>query len=173
MSYGYGQPHPAYAQPPAYGPAHGNPGRRSAPPGVHVLAILQYLAGLVTLGVAALFTWAAVVVANGTYADLDGTPIAGDLINQEGAVTVLGVAAGVVALFGLLTIFLGRKLQRGRQWARVIVLMLSILSLVSLGLSIALTQQLDVSIASVAYPVLCLILLNTGAARSWFRYRTW
>jgi hypothetical protein len=171
MSYGYGQPYPVGYAPPA--PAYGPPARRTAPPGVHVLAILQYLGGLVTLGVAALFTWAAVVVANGTYADLEGTPITDDLINQQGAATILGVIAGTVALFGLITIFLGRKLQRGRQWARVIVLMLSILSLVSLGLSIALTQQIDVSIASVAYPVLCLILLNTGAARSWFRFRTW
>jgi hypothetical protein len=39
--------------------------------------------------------------------------------------------------------------------------------------SLALRQQVDVSIASVAYPVLCLILLNTGAARSWFRHHTW
>lgn len=167
MSYGYGQPQ--YA---AYAPPYGQ-ARRSAPPGVHVLAILQYLAGFLTLAVAALFAWAAVVVANGTYEDVSGTPIADDLIDSEGAAMVLGVAAGVVAFFGLLTILLGRKLQRGRQWARVIVLMLSILSLVSLVASIALTQRVDVSIASVAYPVLCLILLNTGAARSWFRYRTW
>jgi len=171
MSYGYGQPqYAAYAPPP---PAYGHAGRRSAPPGVHVLAILQYLAGLVTLGVAALFAWAAIVVANGTYEDISGTPIADDLIDSEGAAVVLGVIAGVVALFGLITILLGRKLQRGRQWARVIVLMLSILSLASVAASVALTQQIDVSIASVAYPVLCLILLNTGAARSWFRYRTW
>lgn len=170
MSYGYGQPYPvAYAPRPAYGPAV----RRSAPPGVHVLAILQYLAGLVTLGVAALLTWAAVVVANGTYADLDGTPLGGELSDQQGAATVLGVAAGVVALFGLITILLGRKLQRGRQWARVVVMMLSVLSLTSVGLSIALNQQIDVSIAGVAYPVLCLVLLNTRAARSWFRHRTW
>lgn len=170
MSYGYGQPYPvAYAPQPAYGPA----ARRSAPPGVHVLAILQYLAGLVTLGVAALLTWAAVVVANGSYTDLSGTPLADDLIDQQGAATVLGVAAGIVALFGLITIVLGRKLQRGRQWARVIVLILSVFSLVSLGAAIALTQRVDVSVASVAYPVLCLILLNTAAARSWFRYRTW
>ena len=170
MSYGYGQPqYAAYAPaPPAYGHA-----RRSAPPGVHVLAILQYLAGFLTLAVAALFAWAAVVVANGTYDDLSGTPLADDLVDSEGAALVLGVAAGIIALFGLITIFLGRKLQRGRQWARVIVLMLSILSLLSLAASIALTQRIDVSIASVAYPVLCLILLNTGAARSWFRYRTW
>lgn len=168
MSYGYGQPQYAAYAPPPYGQA-----RRSAPPGVHVLAILQYLAGFLTLAVAALFAWAAVVVANGTYEDVSGTPIADDLIDSEGAAVVLGVIAGTVAFFGLITIFLGRKLQRGRQWARVIVLMLSILSLVSLVASIALTQRVDVSIASVAYPVLCLILLNTGAARSWFRYRTW
>lgn len=167
MSYGYGQPYAvAYAPQPAYGP----PARRTAPPGVHVLAILQYLAGLVTLGVAALVTWAAVAVANGTHTDLYGTPLADDL---KGAATVLGVIAGVTALFGLITIVLGRKLQRGRQWARVIVIMLSVLSLGSVAVSIALAQRVDISIAGLAYPVLCLILLNTGAARSWFRYRTW
>src|SRR5689334_13203827 len=160
MSYGYGQPYPvAYAPQPAYGP----PARRTAPPGVHVLAILQYLAGLVTLGVAALFAWAAVVVANGTIEDVAGTPIADGLVDQQGAATILGVIAAVVAFFGLLTIFLGRKLQRGRQWARVIVIMLSVLSLGSLALSIALAQRIDVSIAGVAYPALCLILLNTTA----------
>ena len=170
MSYGYGQSrYAAYAPPP---PAYGH-ARRSAPPGVHVLAILQYLAGFLTLGVAALFAWAAVVLANGTYADVSGTPIADDLIDDDGAAMIFGVIAGVIAFFGLLTIFLGRKLQRGRQWARVVVLMLSMLSLVSVVTSLALRQQVDVSVASLAYPVLCLILLNTGAARSWFRYRTW
>jgi hypothetical protein len=171
MSYGYGHPHPAAFAPPP--PGYGHPGRRSAPPGVHVIAILQYLGGLLTLGVAALFTWAAIVFANGTYEDVSGTPFADDLIDTEGAATIAAVIAGAVAVFGLITIVLGRKVQRGRQWARVIVIMLSVLSLLSIGASIALTQRIDVSIASVAYPVLCLILLNTAAARSWFRYRTW
>lgn len=167
MSYGYS---PAYAPPaPAYGP----PARRSAPPGVHVLAILQYLAGLFTLAVAGLFAWFAVAVANGDFQDAVNSPIPADITDADSAAVVLGVAAGVIAFFGLITIVLGRKLQRGRQWARVIVLMLSILSLVSIAASIALTQQVDVSIASVAYPALCLILLNTSAARSWFRYRSW
>jgi hypothetical protein len=139
---------------------------------VHVLAILQYLSGAVTLAAAAVLTWVAIVVYNGTYTE-DTAPFTDDLIDDEGAGLMFGVIAGVVLLFGLITIFLGRKLQRGRQWARVIVLMLSVLSLVATVVSVALQQRVDASIAGVAYPVLCLILLNTRAARSWFSYRTW
>jgi hypothetical protein len=171
MSYGYGQPQYVAYAPPA--PAYGSAGRRSAPPGVHVIAILQYLSGFVTLAAAALLTWAAIAVANGTYDSTDAG-IAGDWFDADAAAAVFGVVAGITALFGLIAIILGRKLQRGRQWARVIMIMLSVLSLIGLAASVAITQTLTVAdLASVAYPVLCLILLNTRAARSWFRYHTW
>lgn len=169
MSYGYGQPYPAYAPAPAYGPAQ----RRSAPPGVHVLAILQYLSGAVTLAVAAVMTWAAIVVGNGTYDTETTGPITDEIIDNEAGAIIFGAVAGFFALVGLITIVLGRKLQRGRQWARVIVLMLSLLSLAAVVASVAVNQRIDVSVAGVAYPVLCLVLLNTTAARNWFRYRTW
>jgi hypothetical protein len=139
---------------------------------VHVIAILQYVAGAVTLAFAALVAWAAVMVGTGTYQDVN-SPFADDLISDRGAATAFGVIAGVMTLVALITIVLGRKIQRGRQWARVILLMLSVLSLLGVGLSIALAQRVDVSAGSLFYPVLCLILLNTGAARTWFRYRTW
>jgi hypothetical protein len=142
---------------------------------VHVIAILQYLAGALTLAGAALFAFLAIMIANGNYdtatADLPDGWSTGD--TADAAAVIFGVAAAIMALFGVITIVLGRKLQRGRQWARVIVLMLSILSLLSVVASVALQQQVDASIASVFYPVLCLILLNTRAARSWFRYHTW
>jgi hypothetical protein len=171
MSYGYGPQYAAYAPPaPAYGPV----GRRSAPPGVHVIAILQYLSGAVTLAAAALLAWVAFAVANGTYTADEAAPFNDDLFGSDAAAATFGVIAGVVALFGLIAIVLGRKLQRGRQWARVIVIMLSVLSLLGLAASVATTQTLTVAdLASVAYPVLCLVLLNTRAARSWFRYHTW
>ncbi|GIJ72294.1 hypothetical protein [Virgisporangium ochraceum] len=169
MSYGYGHPYPAYAPAPAYPPAQ----RRSAPPGVHVLAILQYLSGAATLAIAAVLGWAAVVVGNGTYDTAPSGPYTDEILDNEGAAILFGVIAGVIAVFGLITIFLGRKLQRGRQWARVIVLMLSLLSLAGVVASVAINQRIDVSVAGVAYPVLCLVLLNTTAARNWFRYRTW
>jgi hypothetical protein len=170
MSYGYGHPYPAaYAPAPAYAPA----ARRSAPPGVHVLAILQYLSGAVTLAAAAVMTWVAIVVGNGTYETATTGPVTDEIIDNEAGAVIFGVVAGVLALVGLITVFLGRKLQRGRQWARVVVLMLSLLSLAAVVASVAVEQRIDVSVAGVAYPVLCLVLLNTGAARSWFRYRTW
>ncbi len=171
MSYGYSQPYPVGYAPPA--PAYGPPARRSAPPGVHVLAILQYLSGAATLAVAAVVGWAAVVVGNGSYDSAPSGPYTDEILDNEGAAVIFGVIAGVVAVFGLVAIVLGRKLQRGRQWARVIVLMLSLLSLAAVVVSVAVNQRIDVSVAGVAYPVLCLVLLNTGAARSWFRYRTW
>lgn len=173
MSYGYSQPqYMPYAPPaPAYGPAL----RRSAPPGVHVIAILQYLGGALTLVGAAIFAFIAVMVANGNYTTADAN-VPDNWFNGDTAdavAAIFGVVAGIMFLFGLITIVLARKLQRGRQWARIIVLMLSILSLLSVIATLAAQQQVDASIGGVFFPVLCLILLNTRAARSWFRYHTW
>jgi hypothetical protein len=169
MSYGYGQPqYVAYAPPPAYpAPGYGYPARRSAPPSVHVIAILQYVGGVAALLVAAFVGWTAVAVARGPY-DLHD-----EFASPNDAVVFFGVVAGVVALVGLVTIVLGRKLQRGRQWARALVMILSVLSLASVAWSVAVGGT-GVSVgAGAVYPLLCLVLLNTPAARSWFRWRTW
>jgi hypothetical protein len=165
MSYGYSQQQYAAYAPPAY--AYAPPARRSAPPSVHVIAILQYLSGfgaLVTAAIAGYFV----------YVSSQQTPHPSqDVISPEGAMRLFGLAAAVFAVVGLITIFLGRKLQRGRQWARVLVLILSVLSIACVVASVAVGGAAQTWASGLVYPVLCLVLLNTRAARSWFRWHTW
>ena len=157
MAYAY-PPQPAYAM------------RTTAPVSLHVVAIFQYLGGLVTLGIGALFGLAAFDVVprwqsavNSAYMDrtVDVTPI-------------IAVVCAVFAVVGLIAIVLGRKVQRGRNWARVVLIVLNVLSLVSVAWQVYSTSLFTPStIASAALPVLFLLLLNTRAARSWCRYGTY
>ncbi len=165
MSYGY---HPTY--PPTrydYGSLEPlEPVRRSAPPSVHTVAIMQYLGGLaLLLGGAAAMLFA---LGSGRYLDQGQvSPIAVDLRD-------MGLAVGAVLVFGgLLTIAIGRRLQRGRQWARVLVLVLSVLSIAT-TLYNGLVAQGDTNVLlGLVIPVLYVALLNTSAARSWFRGRSY
>lgn len=164
MSYGYS--HPQYvARAPAM-PSDAYRGRRSAPLSVHVIAILQYVGGFAALLAAALVGYAAVTVSR-------AAPSEYDVIGPEGAARLFGLVAVIVAVVGLVAILLGRKVQRGRQWARVLVLILSVLSLAGVVVSIAAEQTESLSGFGLVYPLLCLFLLNTRAARSWFRWHTW
>lgn len=152
MAYGYPQPpYPApYQQ------------RRSAPASVHLVAVLFYLAGTVALlGAAGVAVLAAGVA---------GAP---DQLPQEAAdyVTAGGfIAAAVLALLALVYFVFGRKLQRGRQWARVIVLILSTFAILGAVLQLVVTSEPTTAAGGVV-PLLFVLLLNTSAARAWFRGR--
>jgi cytochrome c biogenesis protein CcdA len=156
----------AYA-PPVFAPPVPVPARRrSAPPSVHVIAVLQYLGGVSALAFAAVVGYIAVVAGS-------ETPTDQDLFHPRTVAVVLGIVAGVTGLCALAAILLGRKLQRGRQWARVVVLMLSVLSVAAVVVSLVAEPTTLWHAAGAVHPVLCLALLNTRAARSWFRWHTW
>lgn len=142
------------------------PVQRSAPPSVHVIAILQYVGGFVALLGAALAGYAAIAVSQEARTEYD-------VISPEGAARLFGLVAIFAATVGLVTLLLGRKVQRGRQWARVLVLVASALIVAGIVGSIAITQAVWPYALALVYPVLCLFLLNTRAARSWFRPPTW
>jgi hypothetical protein len=140
--------------------------RTTAPLSLHVVAIFQYLGGLAMLGVAALFA----VAMSDVVAQWD-VPLGNRAPDLTGLVAV-GVA--VFAVVGLVAIVLGRKVQRGRNWARVLLSVLNGLSLASVAWQVYSTGLLNASaIVSLALPALSLILLNTRAARSWCHYRTY
>jgi hypothetical protein len=140
--------------------------RRSAPASVHLVALFQYLGALATLAAAALVALIARGATRG--APLDRIP---DEVRRGlvGGGLVIAVALGVL---GLLWLLVARKLQRGRQWARVTVLALSLLSIAGTGYDYWQLRQPDV-LAGLALPLLYVALLCTHAARSWFRYGTW
>jgi hypothetical protein len=81
----------------------------------------------------------------------------------------MAVATGVIALMWLI---IARALQRGQQWARVTVLMLSVLAIAGTGYN-AWRLQYPPALAGVVLPLLYLLLLNTRKARSWFRWGSW
>jgi hypothetical protein len=150
----------------AYG--HAYP-RRSAPVSVHLVALMQYLGGLVVLFAAGLLAFFA-LAGQRVPAQVNGVPMPPELRGIEN--TLLGVAA-VIGLVGLLAIVIGRKLQRGRQWARVLVLVLSALDLASALYAGFVQGTSPRGIAAIVVPVLYLGLLNTPSARSWFRAHTY
>jgi hypothetical protein len=167
MSYGYQPYQSVYPTRPINPgiPGYTYPGRHSAPASVHVVAVLQYLVGVAFLLVAGLS--ALVAFGAGRYNQ--------NLHGADGLLTHIGLAvAAVLAFVGLLVIGIGRKLQRGRQWARILVLVLSVLSLVGTVYDGLLgTGNQANALGGVVFPVLYLILLNTRAARSWFRSHTY
>lgn len=94
--------------------------------------------------------------------------IPGDLIGPSVRLKLLGGAAGLAGLFALA---IGRKLRRGRQWVRLSLLVASGCNLAgTLYFGIVVGKRTNPLLGVVA-PVLCLILLNTPAARTWFRRR--
>jgi hypothetical protein len=74
-------------------------------------------------------------------------------------------AAAAWASAGLVVMFFGRKLHRGRRWARTLLLAASA---VALGATLYAGSRTYVLFGLVC-PVLYLVLLNTPAARAWFR----
>ncbi len=152
----------AYAYPPQ--PVYAT--RTTAPVSLHVVAVFQYLGGLAMLGVAALFA----VAASDVMAEWGGRIGT----RSTTATSIIGVVVAVFAAVGLTAIILGRKVQRGRNWARVVLILLNVLSLASVAWQAYSTSPLTPStVAGAAFPLLFLLLLNTRAARSWCRYRTY
>jgi len=169
MSYGY----PAYQQP--YHPQPYQAVRTSAPPSVHVVAVIQYLIGFVTLLAAVLLGTIAFGVLDIQTADLASQyreVMAGSMV----------VVVAVVGFDALCWLVVARKLQRGRQWARILTIVLSVLSIAGSVYQYATLpavrggdplQAAGPFAVAVAVPVLFVLLLNTRAARSWFRRRTY
>jgi hypothetical protein len=144
--------------------------RATAPASVHVVALFQYVGGLLTL----LAATGVVLLVYGRGKVLDEQRIRipetmrRQIVDgQAGLVMAIGLA--VVALMWLI---IARSLQRGGQWARITVLMLSVLSIAATGWDAWRFQNGQV-LAGVALPLLYLLLLNTRAARSWFRWGSW
>jgi hypothetical protein len=144
--------------------------RATAPASVHIVALFQYVGGLLTLlaatGVVLL------VYGRGKVLDEQRIRIPDTMRRQivEGqAGLVMAIGLAVVALMWLL---IARSLQRGGQWARITVLMLSVLSIAATGWDAWHFRNGQV-LAGVALPLLYLLLLNTRAARSWFRWGSW
>jgi hypothetical protein len=163
MSYGhsgYEQSWPAYPQA-GFADAWSYGTRRSAPASVHVVAILQYLGGLLALAGAGLLTLLAVKVRS------EPAHPSTDIISPEGASRLFAVAAVFFAVSGIVAIVLGRKLQRGRNWARIVLVVLSAASIVGTLYRSAVLHDDPRYLGGLAIPALYLILLNTRAVRAW------
>ncbi len=164
---------PAYYRAPAY---YGRPAlvagyrRARAPASVHLVALTQYVIGL-----AALLAAAGVVLVlygHGRIIDEQRMRIPQAVLQrivQAQAGVVMAAATGVIALMWLV---IARALQRGQQWARVTVVMLSVLTIAGAGYD-AWRLRYPPALAGATLPLLYLLLLNTRAARSWFKWGTW
>lgn len=167
--YGYGPAHPQYGRG-RYGSGRygfGQVVRLSAPVSVHIVAILQYLGGLLGLLAAGL-----IALAWSTGGETLGDPSLPAQVRGAGTSSGL-VLAAVVAIGSLVAMVIGRKLQRGRQWARVVVLLLCTLNLLGTLYTAFVLDLRPAGVAAGVGPALYLLLLNTSAARSWFRYGTY
>jgi hypothetical protein len=152
--YGYAYP---YAYPPAY------PVRRSAPASVHLVAVMQYLGGALSWLAAAFATYLAVLSAR-----QEPHPNT-DFIDPRFFAAMMAVAAGVCGLSGLVAFILGRKLQRGREWARIVLIVLNVLSIAGVVYESLAASGVPSHLGALVVPVLYLLLLNTRAARDWCR----
>ncbi|MDP9795786.1 hypothetical protein J2S43_004298 [Catenuloplanes nepalensis] len=137
------------------------PLRQPAPPGVQALAILHYVsAAAMAVCAAAMLLLPADVIADVGYASGGEVPL------------VLRFSAGALVVGALFNALVGQQLQRGRQWARILTLVLSAFTMV--GVLLLLVQTGDpAGLASLVWPALSAALLNTRAARSWFTTRAW
>lgn len=155
---GPGQPPDYYGPPPPVPPGHGTGGR---PVGVHIVAIMQYVTGVVLILAAGVI---GVITFN------DGR--IGDTTVPEsvrGAVTGAGLAIAALALVaGFIALSIGRRIHRGRQGARVLVI---VLSAVSLGINVytLVTRGVADPLSGLVLPTLYLVLLNTPPVRAYFR----
>jgi hypothetical protein len=147
------------------------PVRSTAPISLHIVAIFQYLGGVLMLGAAALLALAAARVTPKW--DL---PAGNSVYTTRPETLTLAtyVVIGTIALFGLIALVLGRKLQNGRNWVRVLLTLLNGLSVAG-GVYQGYTAGAPyaTTLMSVAFPLLFVILLNTRAARNWCHYRTY
>jgi hypothetical protein len=157
--------HPAYYGRPAMVAGYRRP---TAPPSVHIVALFQYLGGLLTLLAGA---GVALLTFGGRRAFDERRIQIPDSVQQ--GLTGLGVViAAALAVVALLWLVIARKLQTGEQWARITVLALSVLSIAGTGYDAWRFGDRQV-LGGLVLPVLYLVLLNTRAARSWFRWGRW
>ena len=103
---------PSYQAPPpqAYAPAGGV--KKERPAGVTILAVLQFLSGIVYLGMGAMF--------------LTGGGYGGYI---PGLTEVLAIIGGIFIVLGLVCFLIGWGLWTLKGWARIIAIILAILSL--------------------------------------------
>jgi hypothetical protein len=167
MAYGYAhahqratahQPAQPLAEPPPPPPF---PERRRAPLSVHAAATLLYLGGLALILAAA--TTVFLMYGGDAAADVELPPRTREWLAELGLPT-----AAVLAVAGLFAYAVARRLQRGRRWARILVLVFCAVSLASNLFSLVTNGTAEV-LSGLVLPVLYLVLLNTTAARRFFR----
>ncbi len=140
--------------------------RHYAPAPVQVVALIQYLLALCTIVATVLATL--IVVRAGSKVGGDRLP---DSVRR-------GVAGGglvipiTLAVLGLVWLAIARSLQRGGQWARITVLMLSVLAIAGIVYDRWRSHDPHV-LAGLALPALQVVLLDTAVSRSWFRDGVW
>jgi hypothetical protein len=158
---GYGEDHAG-----EHAEDHAEPVRRSAPASVHLVAMIGYLAGLALIA-AGVGAW---VFSLGGGQSLDPGRY-GQLV---GELRRLGLPGGALLAFaGLLVMAVSRKVQRGRQWVRLLVVVLSALSIAGTLYDGLVGPGTTNVLLGLVLPVIYVVLLNTSAARSWFRRRTY
>jgi hypothetical protein len=140
--------------------------RHDAPAPVQVVALIQYLVAMCIIVAAVLATL--IVSEAGSNVDGDRLP---DSVRR-------GVAGGglvipiTLAVLGFVWLVIARGLQRGRQWARITVLMLSVLAIA--GIAYDRWRWHDPhALVGLALPGLQVMLLDTAVSRSWFRDGVW
>jgi len=144
--------------------------RATAPASVHIVALFQYVVGLFALLVAT--GMVLLIYGRGQVLDEQRLQIPQAVkrrIVEGQAGVVMAVALAVVALMWLIV---ARSLQRGSQWARITVLALCTLSIAGTVYDAWHFRDRQV-LVGLAAPLLYLLLLNTRAARSWFRWGSW
>jgi len=144
--------------------------RVTAPASVHLVALCQYVAGLlVLLGAAGIVL---LRYGHGRIIDenrIQVPPAVRERIADGQAVTVMAAGLAVLALMWLI---IARSLQRGQQWARMTVLTLAMLS-IGATLYESWRYQDEQVLLGLVLPLLYVALLCTRAARAWFRWGTW
>jgi hypothetical protein len=144
--------------------------RVTAPASVHIVALFQYVAGLLVL-----LAGAGIIMlryGHGRIIDENRIQVpqaVRDRIVGGQAGWVMAAGLGVLAVMWLI---IARSLQRGQQWARMTVLTLAMLS-IGVTLYEAWRFRDGPVLIGLALPLLYVLLLSTRAARSWFRWGTW
>jgi hypothetical protein len=134
--------------------------RRSAPMTVHAAAFLLYLGGLIMFALA--------VVAAGGGQLIDGRSDQVPMV--DGGLPM----AAIYGFVGLFTLAIGRKVQRGRQWAGFLVIVVSVVSAVAtVYTGFANPEGTSNVLLGLVFPVLYVIFLSTPSARSWFARRAY
>jgi hypothetical protein len=143
-----------------YGAYYGRPAmvanyrRATAPASVHLVALLQYLAGLlVLLGAAGIVL---VLYGNGRILDQQRIQLPAAVRERVAAGQAGWVIAGGLAMLALMWLVIARSLQRGQQWARLTVLVLSVVSIAATAYDAWQVQDPQV-LVGVALPLLYLL----------------